>query len=383
QVVTTLINKLNSAPLTQSMSQTGTAFLVGLCYQKGILPQNNFRRAPLPLRNIGTEALNSGFALRSRGCFACPIACIKKADVKHPAYEGKGMAPTYLAIGSLGVNCGITDLTTIGMASMMCGEMGLDPVAAGGTLATIMELVEKKVITPEELKIDLRFGNGEAMVEALRLMATKKGYAKRLGQGGQALAKEFGRPEIFMGVKNLPLAPFDPRAIQGMGLHFATCNYGPHHLYAYTFIDELLNVHEDLEPTEIEGKPLLVKRYQDTTAVMDSLGLCNWPLMGLKFNNYVPMVNSCLGTSYKADDLLFIGERIWNLEKGFNMRAGFDASHDTLPDRFTKEPIPDGPAEGQISRISEMIPEYYHLRGWNEKGEPLPETMRAFDLEEQ
>ncbi|MDP2798735.1 MAG: aldehyde ferredoxin oxidoreductase C-terminal domain-containing protein, partial [Deltaproteobacteria bacterium] len=71
------------------------------------------------------------------------------------------------------------------------------------------------------------------------------------------------------------------------------------------------------------------------------------------------------------------------LEKGFNMRAGFDASHDTLPDRFTKEPIPDGPAEGQISRISEMIPEYYHLRGWNEKGEPLPETMRAFDLEEQ
>ncbi|MDP2799337.1 MAG: aldehyde ferredoxin oxidoreductase family protein, partial [Deltaproteobacteria bacterium] len=329
QVVTTLINKLNSAPLTQSMSQTGTAFLVGLCYQKGILPQNNFRRAAFSLRNIGTEALNSGFALRSRGCFACPIACIKKADVKHPAYEGKGMAPTYLAIGSLGVNCGITDLTTIGMASMMCGEMGLDPVAAGGTLATIMELVEKKAITPEELKIDLRFGNGEAMVEALRLMATKKGYAKRLGQGGQALAEEFGRPEIFMGVKNLPLAPFDPRAIQGMGLHFATCNYGPHHLYAYTFIDELLNVHENLEPTEIEGKPLLVKRYQDTTAVMDSLGLCNWPLMGLKFNNYVPMVNSCLGTSYKADDLLVIGERVGYVEKGFNMRAGFDASHDT------------------------------------------------------
>jgi aldehyde:ferredoxin oxidoreductase len=381
QVVTNLINKLNSAPLIQSMSQTGTAFLVGLCYQKGILPQNNFRRAAFSLRNIGTEALNSAFALRSRGCFACPVACIKKADVKHPAYEGKGMAPTYLAIGSLGVNCGITDLATIGMASMMCGEMGLDPVAAGGTLATIMELMEKKAVTPEELKIDLRFGNGEAMVEALRLMATKKGYAKRLGQGGQALAEEFGRPEIFMGVKNLPLAPFDPRAIQGMGLHFATCNYGPHHLYAYTFIDELLNVHENLEPTEIEGKPLLVKRYQDTTAVMDSLGLCNWPLMGLKFNNYVPMVNSCLGTSYKADDLLFIGERIWNLERRFNLKAGFNKAHDTLPERFMKEPIPDGPAEGQISRIEEMIPEYYHLRGWNEQGEPLPETLRAFDLE--
>lgn len=381
QVVTTLINKLNSAPLSQSMSQWGTAFLVGLCYQKGILPQNNFRWASLPLRNIGTEALNSAFALRSRGCFACPVACIKKADVMHPAYEGRGMAPTYLAIGSLGANCGISDLTTVGMASMLCGEMGLDPVAAGGTLATVMELVEKKVVTPEELKVDLRFGNGEALVEALRLMSTKKGYARRLGQGGRAIAESCGRPEIFMGVKNLPLAPFDPRAIQGMGLHFATCNYGPHYLYAYTFIDEILNVHQNLDPTEIEGKPLLVKEYQDSTAVMDSLGLCNWPRMGLKFNNYIPMVNSCLGTNYKADDLLFIGERVWNMERMFNLRAGFNRTHDTLPDRFIKEPIPDGPAAGQVSRIEEMIPEYYHLRGWNEQGEPLPETLKAFDLE--
>ena len=94
----------------------------------------------------------------------------------------------------------------------------------------------------------------------------------------------------------MPLAPFDPRAIQGLGLHFATCNYGPHHLYGNTFIDELLNVHEKMDPWHIEGKPQLVKNYQETTAAMDSLGLCSWPLMGLKFKNYVPMINSCLGT---------------------------------------------------------------------------------------
>lgn len=376
QVVNTLINKLNGAPLTsQSMSQWGTAFLVGLCYQKGILPQTNFHGASLALKNIGTEALNSAFALRGRGCFACPIACIKKADVRHPAYEGKGMVPTYLAIGSLGTNCGMSDLATIGTASMLCAEMGLDPVATGGMLATAMELVEKKVVTPEELKIDLRFGNAEAMLEALRLISTKKGHAGRLGQGGKVLAESFERPDLFMGVKGAPLAPFDPRTLQGMGLHFATSNYGPHHLYGYTFIDELLNVHENLDPWEIEGKPALVKRYQDMTAVMDSLGLCNWPLMGLKFNNYVPLVNSCLGTTHKADDLLRIGERIWNVERAFNMGAGFDSTHDTLPERFTKEPIAEGPGEGRISRIAEMLPEYYRLRGWSEKGEPLAETV--------
>ena len=382
QVINTLINKLNSAPLTsQSMSQWGTAFLVGLCNQKGILPQDNFSKASLSLKNIGTDALNSAFVLRSRSCFACPVGCIKKTDVKHSAYEGRGMVPTYLAIGSLGVNCGVSDLENIGMANMLCAEMGLDPVATGGTLATAMELVEQKALTPEELKIDLRFGNGEAMLEAIRLMSTKGGHAKRLGQGGRSLAESFGKPEIFMGVKGMPLAPFDPRAIQGLGLHFATCNYGPHHLYGNTFIDELLNVHDKVNPEDIEGKPQLVKDYQDTTAAMDSLGLCSWPLMGLKFKNYVPMVNSCLGTSHTADDLLKMGERIWNMERLFNIEAGFDASHDVLPERFMKEPIAEGPAEGQVSRLQEMRPEYYRLRGWSDKGEPLEATLNALELE--
>jgi aldehyde:ferredoxin oxidoreductase len=382
QVINTLINKLNSAPLTsQSLSQWGTAFLVGLCFQKGILPQHNFHDNTLSLKNIGTDALNSAFALRSRSCFSCPVGCIKKTDVRHPAYEGRGMVPTYLAIGSLGVNCGINDLEVIGMANMLCAEMGLDPVATGGTLATAMELVSQKALTPEELKVDLSFGNGEAMLEAIRLMSTKGGHAKRLGQGGRALAETFERPDLFMGVKGMSLAPFDPRAIQGLGLHFATCNYGPHHLYGNTFIDELLNVHEKIDPWEIEGKALLVKDYQDTTAVMDSLGLCSWPLMGLKFKNYVPMTNSCLGTSYSADDLLTIGERVWNMERLFNMSAGFDAAHDVLPDRFTQEPIAEGPAEGQVSRVQEMRPEYYQLRGWSEVGAPLPETLIKLGLE--
>ena len=384
RVVTTLINKLNSAPLTsQAMSAWGSAFFVGLCHQKGILPLRNFQTVvSRESKDIGTDALSDAFALRSRGCFACPIACIKKADVNNPLFKGKGMAPTYLATGALGLNCGITDLTTIGTANVICGEMGLDPIAAGGTVATGMELVEKGMVSKDTLKLELRFGQGEDLLQALTLMATKKGHAKRMGKGGQALAEEYGQSKRFMGVKGLPMAPFDPRGIQGMGLHFATCNYGPHHLYAYTFIDEVLRVHEAFDPWSTEGKPELVKRYQDMTAVMDSLGLCNWPLMGLKFNNFVPMINSCLGTEYKADDLLMIGERIWNQERLYNMRAGFDHTHDTLPIRFFEEPISDGPAQGQVSKVNEMLPRYYELRGWDERGEPRPETLKSLGLEE-
>jgi aldehyde:ferredoxin oxidoreductase len=382
QVVTTLMNKLNSAPLTsRSMSALGSAFFTDLCYQKGILPQNNFQAPALAeSKHIETETLSNLFSLRSRGCFACPIACIKKTDVSSPVFKGSGMAPTYLAIGALGLNCGIRDLTTIAMANILCGEMGLDPLAAGGTIATAMELVAKGIVSRDDLKLELRFGQREDLLQALTLMATKKGHAKRIGRGGLALAEEYGQSEIFMGVKGTPMAPFDPRCIQGMGLHFATSNYGPHHLYAYTFIEEVLGVHEESDPLSTEGKPELVKRYQDMTAVMDSLGLCNWPLMGLKFNNFVPMTNSCLGTDFRVDDLLKIGERIWNQERQFNKTAGFDHTHDRLPERFVKEPMPAGPAQGHISRVDEMVPVYYGLRGWSERGEPLPETLEALEL---
>lgn len=385
RVVTNLINKLNSAPLTShSMSAWGSAFFIDLCYQKGMLPHKNFQGAAFTelteLKDIGTKALSNAFAMRSSGCFACPIACLKKTEVNNPFFKGKGMAPTYWAIGALGLNCGVSDLSTIGMANMICAEMGLDPIAAGGTVATAMELVEKGIADRDTLKLELRFGQGEDLLHALTLMATKKGHAKRIGKGGQALAGEHGTSKSFMGVKGLPMAPFDPRSIQGMGLHFATCNFGPHHLYAYTFIEEVLGVHEKSDPLSTDGKPELVKRYQDLAAVLDSLGLCNWPLMGVKFNNIVPMINSCLGTDYKADDLMKIGERIWNLEKLFNMKVGFDHTHDTLPGRFLNEPITDGPAKGQISKLDEMLPGYYELRGWNEKGEPRGDTLQALGL---
>lgn len=382
RVVTNLINKLNSAPFTShSMSAWGSAFFIDLCYQKGMLPQKNFQSAAfVDSKDIGTEALSNTFALRSSGCFACPIACIKKTAVNYPFFKGKGMAPTYWAIGALGLNCAVRDMATIGIAHMICAEMGLDPIAAGGTVATAMELVEKEIADRDSLKLEFRFGQGEDLLQALTLMATKKGHAKRIGKGGQALAEEYGQSKRFMGVKGLSMAAFDPRAIQGMGLHFATCNYGPHHLYAYTFIEEVLGVHEELDPLTTEGKPELVKRYQDMAAIMDSLGLCNWPLMGLKFNNLVPMINSCLGTEYRADDLLRIGERIWNQERLYNMKAGFDHAHDTLPERFQKEPIPDGPAQGQISKVDEMLPVYYELRGWSEKGEPRAAILEALEL---
>lgn len=384
QVVTAMINKLNGSAVTSElMPHWGTAFLVRLCNEKGMLPKNNFQSVLMgDVRNLGTEAIAGAFALRSRGCFSCPIACLKKTDLKHPVFRGRGVAPTYMAIGSLGTNCGVTDLEAISRANMLCAEMGMDPVATGGLFATAMELVDKGFVGSQDLKIDIKFDAPEALIHAMEMVAVKKGHATRLGAGGHALAEARGFPGVFMGVKGAPLASFDPRAIQGLGLHFATSNHGPHHAYAYTFVDELLCVHKTADPWETEGKPELVKSYQDMTAALDSLGFCNWPLLGLKLNNLVPMVNAVLGGQYKADDLMQLGERVYNLERIFNLKAGFTSADDRLPERFTTQPLTEGAAQGQVSKVPQMLPEYYELRGWSGEGTPLPETLERLGLED-
>ena len=136
-----------------------------------------------------------------------------------------------------------------------------------------------------------------------------------------------------------------------------------------------------MDPEAVDGKPELVKEYQNRTAVLDSLGFCHRLLLGLKFANSIPMVNSVMGMQCKADELLEAGERVWNLERLFNLRAGFSDQDDRLPERFLKEPLEGSPAQGQVSHVPEMLPKYYQLRGWSEKGVPLPETRSRLGLD--
>jgi len=382
QVIATMLNKVSGSPYTAEMlPQWGTGFLVQLSAQKGILPQNNFQsRTWDKVMHLGLEALAATFAVRSRGCFACPVACLKQADFRHQDRPTRGLGPTYTAISALGTNLGITDLAAIGRANMVLAALGLDPVATGGFLALAAELLEKGLATPEALGLEFHFGDGEGLSKAVESLVKNKNVIPAWRERGGQLAEAWGGSHLFMGVKGAPLAPFDPRAIQGLGLHFATSNQGPHYADAPTFIDELLGVHQRLDPEAVDGKPELVKDYQDLTAVLDSLGFCHRVLLGLKFANLIPMVNAVTGEQYKAEALLEVGERIWNLERLFNQRAGFSFRDDRLPERLVQEPLASGPAQGQVSHVPEMLPLYYHLRGWSEDGVPLAETRQRLGL---
>ena len=143
---------------------------------------------------------------------------------------------------------------------------------------------------------------------------------------------------------------------------------------------EILGIPEKLDPAAIEGKAQWVKAFQDLTAVIDSLGLCLFTSFAINADDYTDMFNAIAGQNWTTEQLLEAGDRIWNLERIFNLKAGLSAADDTLPKRLMEDPIPAGPNKGNVHRLAELLPEYYELRGWSEKGIPTDEKLAALGI---
>ena len=183
-----------------------------------------------------------------------------------------------------------------------------------------------------------------------------------------------------MSAKKQEIPAYDARGIQGIGLEYATCNRGGCHVKGYTVAVEVLGSGMRLDPREIKGKPALVKAFQDMTAAVDASGGCIFGTFGMVADDFAAMLSALTGIHYTPGDYVRAGERIWNLERQFNLKAGFTAKDDTLPERLYKSPIQTGPSKGLVSRVPEMLPEYYSVRGWNEEGVPSPEKLQELQL---
>jgi aldehyde:ferredoxin oxidoreductase len=168
--------------------------------------------------------------------------------------------------------------------------------------------------------------------------------------------------------------------VQGIGLEYATCNRGACHVKGYTVAVEVLGCPTKIDPHVTKDKPFYVKLFQDLTAAIDASGGCIFGTFGMSGDNYAEMITALTGITYTTEDYLKAGERIWNLERLFNLKAGFTAKDDTLPERMLKQPIKSGPAKGEVSHVPEMLPEYYKLRGWDAKGVPTKERLQLLQL---
>jgi aldehyde:ferredoxin oxidoreductase len=386
----------DNAVTGQCLPTYGTQVLMNVINEMGAMPTRNHRDVQFEgAKDISGEAMHEPRKtdgkknlVTNQACFGCTIACgrISKIDENHftvqnkPQYWGASGGLEYEAAWALGSANGVNDLEALTYANFVCNEQGMDPISFGATVGAVMELYDMGVLTREQLGIDAKFGSAEALTHFVEITARGEGFGREIGMGSKRLTAKYGYPDLSMSVKGQEFPAYDSRGIQGMGLAYATSNRGACHLRGYTVASEVLGIPIKTDPLVTEGKADLVKAFQDATAVFDSAGVCVFTTFAWTLADLQPQLHAACDESYTMESLAVIGERIWNMERDFNNRAGFTHLDDTLPKRLLTEPAQTGPAKGLVNGLDKRLPEYYQARGWNAEGQLLEATRTRLSL---
>jgi aldehyde:ferredoxin oxidoreductase len=386
-----------SAVTGEALPAMGTQVLMNVINEVGAMPTRNMREVQFEgASKISAEAMlepresdGKPNLVTNAACFGCTIACgrISTIDPQHytiqnkPEYMGASGGLEYEAAWALGSDTGIDDLDALTYANFICNEDGYDPISFGATVAAAMELFDIGALTLQDTGgIEMRFGSAEALTRAAELVATGEGFGRDLGLGSKRLCEKYGHPDLSMTVKGQEFPAYDPRGIQGMGLAYATSNRGACHLRGYTVSSEIMGVPVKTDPLSTEGKPELVKAFQDATAAVDSTGLCVFTTFAWTLEDIAPQVDAACEGGWTSESMLAAGERVWNLERQFNLAAGLTKADDTLPKRLLKDAAKTAPAKGMVNRLDEMLPLYYASRGWTTEGVPTAETLERLGV---
>ena len=376
----------------EGLPTMGTQVLMNVINEVGAMPTRNMREVQFEGANkISAEAMHepresdgNPNLVTNAACFGCTIACgrISTIDPQHytiqnrPEYIGASGGLEFEAAWALGSDTGVDDLDALTYANFLCNEDGYDPISFGATVAAAMELFDIGAITTKETGgVEMKFGSTEALTKAAELVSTGEGFGRDLGLGSKRLCEKYGHPDLSMTVKGQEFPAYDPRGIQGMGLAYATSNRGACHLRGYTVSSEVMGVPVKTDPHVTDGKPELVKAFQDATAAVDSSGLCVFTTFAWTMEDIAPQIDAACEGGWTAESMLEAGERIWNLERKFNLDAGLTAADDTLPKRLLTEAAKTGPAKGLVNKLDEMLPNYYAARGWSADGVPTNDTL--------
>lgn len=387
----------DNAVTGQGLPTYGTQILMNIINEIGALPAKNMSEVQFDgASKISGEAMheprgseNKPNLVSNQACFGCTIACgrIARIDKEHytvvnrPEYWGASGGLEYETAWSLGPDIGVDDIDALTFANFLCNEHGFDPISFGSTLAAAFELYDMGVITDKDTDgVPLKWGSAEALTKMTELTGKGEGFGKILGLGSKRMCEKYGHPELSMTVKGQEFPAYDPRGIQGMGLTYATSNRGACHLRSYTVASEVLGIPEKTDPLVTDGKAGLVKAFQDVTAAVDSSGLCLFTTFAWGMGDIAPQIDGACEGDWTVDRLMEVGERIWNMERQFNLGAGFTGKDDTLPKRLLKEAAKTGPAKGKVSGLDKMLPEYYELRGWDKGGVPSSDTLKRLSL---
>ncbi|SDK08099.1 aldehyde ferredoxin oxidoreductase family protein [Natronincola ferrireducens] len=374
----------------------GTASLVNGMNAFGALPTRNFQSGVFEgAEKISGEKMSETILAKTRSCFACNIKCTRYTIVEEGEYAGvESEGPEYETVDAFGARCGVDNLEAIAMANMNANRLGLDTISAGTLISFAMELYEEGILTKEDCnQLELTFGNHRAMNQLLEDIAYRKGLGDILAEGVRDAAAKIGKgaEKYAMHVKGLELTATELRAAQDSGLGHAIANRGGDHLRPWSPAFTLFNFgNEEMElsgvadPIVPDEKAEVVDKMAKTAIFTDLNGMCKFTVLcnTLSPRQLAALHTSITGIVLSSEDLSTTVDRVLNLQRILNIKKfNMSSKEDTLPERFLKEPAPNGPAQGKVVVLDKMLKEYYQLVGWDEKGIPKEETLKELGLD--
>jgi len=378
----------------ENFRKYGTAGSLSVFEAMGTLPLQNWKF--VGRWESSAEKINgftmSGTVLKGHYfCDACILGCGRRVRIEQGPYAGvEGAGPEYETLALLGSNCLIDNLEALCFANELCNRFGLDTISTGGVIAFGMEAYERGLIDREDTGgIELQWGNEEALMEMIRMIALKRGFGEVLGKGVKKASEIIGRNSVEFAphIKGLELPGHDPRGYNAGAMGFATSSRGACHLsgLSHTFERVLKSPEMDIpEPTdryEVKGKGILAAKSQNLMGMMDSLKLCKFILFGgITITHIVKWYHEVTGREMTIEDFIKTGERIFNLKRLYNVRMGISRKDDTLPFRhLTFKRMGEG-LTPNLPPLGQMLSEYYEYRGWSEDGIPTPEKLKELGL---
>lgn len=366
----------------------GTAQYIEPINELGCMPTCNLQTTHFEgASKVDGHTMRDQYWVKNYACYRCPVACGKVCEVKEGPFAGAKSRNEFETIGLLGPNCGVDDYAAIIKANELCDDLGIDTISAGNAVALTMELFERGLITSEDTDgIEAKFGNAQALVDLVQLIAERRGIGDLLAEGMNGVkAKHPEWSRYILAVKGMPFAAYDPRGFYGNALTYGTSSRGAcHNVGGWTIRAELQSGQYDRFATK--GKGLLVKTIQDNRAYVDSLGICTVVRGSMGFSDSPTgnVIEAVTGYDF-TPELLDIGTRIYTLERLILNREGVHRNEDLMPERIVKEAVPSGPIKGRVlteAMYDEMLDEYYAERGWDSDGVPKPETVEKLGLTE-
>ncbi len=388
----------SEAFVKDEMKPYGTPSFYDAMSGLGILPTRNWQRDSFPesIPTLGYKNYHEVLEVRPYACFGCPIACGRHTKIKSGKWAGlEGGGPEYETVAAFGSKCEVKDLEAVAAANHVANDLGLDVISTGQVIATAMEWAEKGILTKEQLKgLDLSFGNGEAVVEAVRLIGHREGIGDLLAEGSVKAAEKLGpgAAAAVMAVKGMEMAADGVRASKGEVITHAVSPRGADHLRpyastidAFAYREPELGIPADASISITEdGNKAWVKPLMANAMIPNLLGTCLFTniTLAIKPSTWAKLHSKSLGREVGKDELLLAAERVMNLERMINATFGFDGQDDTLPARFLEEPGTDGPGTGQVVDLKKALESFYNAMGWDpEEGLPTVETLTRLGLD--